>query len=661
MSRVAQPVTPGPVVGEAGDLAQAQIDRLVAQGFNKDEIADFMGTMRPKTPEALSGDRAAASATFKESERLTKKAATLAGVEPGDIRKTGRARVFEALKEGEKGAVHLDVANDVNLTDELVATIGLPRALKTTLDLSAPGRQGLALAFRHPKEWGESWLPMIRAWRSEDGMQAVNKQIDSMMAAWRNDLGDDVVHFYDVGPQAEGLERVPGFEAAGKGYVSAAVRKIPGLSNSERAYATFLNYQKARTFDTMATSLLKAGDTNTAHYQNLGRIIDHATGYGAAPLKGRLEGQALFSQRYMLSRFQFLLDPIVEGLRRGDLKAAQAAMENLVAFGGGMAAILMLGHETGAWDATLDVRSSDFGKIRVGPQRIDFGGGFLPILRTAGRIATGEAKSISGDVYDIDPKTELLKFFRNKLAPIPSEVVTRLVGENPIGEKPSKVLSLETARQLFMPLIADSVLEAYKETGDPIAALRAFGTELVGGGTSTYGSGQALQVQMADEQHGQEYDSLFAEQQAEINRQLVEAGTKLPFRDRDGPWWQARDDALSRWQADLEAELADEPFVQQALKVERTADLEEELTKWAREAYEVSRVEAEAAVTRFLNETKLDDYVRAYRKGVLSADPDYIAAWLEAYEKGETEYAPPKWAKDFIAEEAKQTPVGAGR
>lgn len=556
--------------------------------------------------------------------------------------------------------VKMDVVKDAKLADELMAAAGLPRTLKASFDISAPGRQGLALAFRHPKEWASAWVPMIRAWNSEAGMQAVDTQIKDIMSKW-TDVPKDSLHFYNVGPAAEGLERVPGFEPAGKGYVASILRKVPGLEKSERAYATFLNYQKAKTFDTMATALQNAGETNPERFWNLGQLVDHATGYGGAPFKGRFEGQTFFSQRYMTSRFQFLAEPIVQALRYRDLGAAKAATENLVAFAGGLTGVLALGNETGAWDAELDPRSSDFGKVRVGPQRIDFGAGFLPLIRTAAREVTGEAKAVTGGVYDVDRKNEALKFFRNKLAPIPSAAVNIAVGENAIGEPNPKILSLDTARDMLMPLIADAVLEAWTETGDPKAALRTFGAELVGGGTSTYGGGQAMQVQLADEHFGDEYDNLLAADQANINREIVESGIALPYRDRSGAWWQARDNAMARWQVDIGEELAADPFAQKALTLDAAADIEPSLVKWARDTYQLSRLDAEEAVDRFLRETQLNDYIQAYRKDVLAADPGYLQSWDEAYEKDETEFPPPKWAREFVASVLSPAAPGAGR
>lgn len=655
---VAPPEGAQPPVGAGAVVDQRQA--LLDQGFSPEEVDSFLGMMRPKTAQDIAAESAAQSQVYRETERLTKRAAELSGQAPAELRRTARRQIVEGLKAGEEGSVTLSaLPDDVKLTDELTALVGLPRTLKASFDLSAPGRQGLALAFRHPQEWAESWAPMIKAWRSEEGMKSVNERIRAMMRGWQDEHGD-VIHFYDTGAEAEGLMRVPGFEPAGKGVIGTMARKIPGLEKSERAYGSFLNYQKARTYDTLARSLKRAGETNSEVYKNLGSIIDHGTGFGAAPLKGRFEGQALFSQRYMASRFQFLTDPIVEGLIKGDMQTARAATENLVSFVGGMAGLLMLIDESGLADVTLDPRSSDFGKIRVGPQRIDLAAGFLPIIRTAGRLVSGEAMTTTGGVYDIDRTQEALKFFRNKLAPLPSEVVNRIVGENVIGEEPSDLFSLQTIHDLFMPLIIDATVEAFKETRDPRLAALAFGSELVGAGTSTYGSGQVAQAEIAQERFGQDYDGLFSEQQAEINAEIVESNLDLEFRNRNGAWWRARDDALARWQADLgdDPELLQDPFVQQALAVAEFADMDESLVAWARQTYGISRTEADAAVSRFLTQTRLNDYMRAYRMGVLAADPGFLETWDEAYESGDVEYAPPKWAREFVAE---QVTSGEGR
>lgn len=587
--------------------------------------------------------------------------------DPVDVAEREFARVTDygpAPIYGEQAALPLNLgaADDTRgfwskFVDEAAAAASLPRSVLASFDLSAPGRQGLALAFRHPKEWVGSWVPMIKTWRTEGGAEAMARELSSINARVKSMVGtqDDLIHLYEVGADAKGLNKVPGFEGIGKGKIAGAIGKVDDalgnpLGRSERAYATFLNYQKSKTFETMATAMHQAGERNLDAYKRLGEVIDHATGFGAAPLTGRLEGQAFFSQRYMTSRFQFLTDPIVEALIKRDMNAARAATENLVAFTGGLGGILALVDATGTANVEWDPRSTDFGKIRIGPQRIDFGAGFLPLIRTLSREVTGEAKASTGAVYDTSRIKEPLKFLRNKLAPIPSEAISRILGEDPVGNPNPPILSFNTLANMFAPLIAQSTVEAFKQTGSPVAAGRAAVSELFGGGTSTYGVGQAQQIELAQNVYGKEYDSLASTQQASLNAYIVEQGGDLPYRNRQAPWWQARDDALTDWAASIDPKTLEDPFSQKALSIKDSGyvDLQPELVKWAEDTYSLPRDEAEAAVEKFLTSTGLDDQVKKYREYVLEQDPGFAKSWLDAYNNYEKDvYEPPKWIKDI--------------
>lgn len=524
---------------------------------NPAKAKETFAALNRQAAEEIAAESAAKGAQYGEAELLTRKAAALTGETPQDLRARAKRLLVDAFKE-ETGAVSApNLPENINVREEARALLGSARASKANLDWSAPGRQGLGAGIRHPKEWLESWVPMIKAWKSEEGMRAVNRELGEDIRRLNNiplhgegKIGD-MIHLYKVGPDAPGLERVPGFETVGKGYVAGILRKYG--AKSERAYATFLNYQKVKTYQNLIKPNLVKGVSDPAAYQRLANIIDHATGYGGAFLKGNLETEILFSQRYTSSRFQFLVDPIVEGVMKGDMVAARAATENLVAFAGGVSGLLFLLDQSGIAEVEWNPNSTDFGKARVGPQRFDFSAGFLPLIRTASRIATGEAKSATGSNYAVNRTSQAINFFRNKLAPVPSEVISRAewatMSEEdrqkaPDWKKPGNLVSLQTVRQLFMPLIIDATLEAFQETGSPVKAGATAAAELVGIGTGTYGSGEAAQVDMAKKQYGKEYDSLSPMKQAEINAQIAGLGTKLDSGSRIQPWWSARDAAL---------------------------------------------------------------------------------------------------------------------
>lgn len=632
------------MTGEAPSSVRQRAVRRVSEQFGKlggpkaGIVGDGAETAAQAAPKAGTKARALNDARTAAEAALGRSLTAEEGAYLAKLPKSRLATFATEAAEAVKKPVDIDAKQSLGsrLKDEAAALIGSPRTLKASYDLSAPGRQGLALGVRHPIEWVQGWAPMMKAWASEKGAQAVNESIEQLMAGWKAKYGDDLMHFYQTGADAPGLERVPGFESAGRGWIASALRKLPGMENSERAYSTFLNYQKAKTFNTMARSMERAGVTDPKQYKALGTLLDHATGYGAAPLKGRVEGQAFFSQRYMTSRFQFLTDPIVEGLAKGDLRTARMGAENLVAFVGAQAVALTLLKESGLVDVELDPRSTDFGKIRIGGQRFDAAAGFLPIVRTAARIATGEAKAVSGRVYDIKPEEEALKFFRNKLAPLPSEVVTRVVGENAIGEKPGELLSLKTVRDLFMPLLADAAWETFSETGSVPATLRTIGAELVGVGTSTYGTGQAGQVDLAKSAYGREFDSLPSETQVKINEQLLDRGVDLSDKDRVAPYWRASDEAYEGIRAKNMAALGDYETLD-----DLRAEVEKRILKLAREkGQEPTDDEVDNIREGIERDIGLAAEIKRLRQRSVASDPGIYDALRRLKLQGEIKYGP---------------------
>ncbi len=552
--------------------------------------------------------------------------------------------------------------------DEAIALTGLPRELKASFDMSIPGRQGLALAFRHPLEWFDSWKTVLPSMGSENGFKIVNADAENWVTKWKQMAGEKgVVHLNTIDRTAKGTERIAGFEAAGDNFASKVSARL-GTGKFERSAVAFINHQRAKTMDTMFTSLWESGERNPQVFRDMAAIIDHATGYGGAPLKGDLMGRLLFSQRFMTSRFQFLVDPVVEGLKRGDLKTARAATENLVAFAGGSATLLALidaGAEkvgVDALDVNWDPRSSDFGKIRIGPTRIDFGAGFLPLLRSAAQIGTGKRATVTGDIIPIQKfdqdtfKKEsyvkasgnvALSFFRNKLDPVTQELVSRaFYGTDPVGNKPTQIMSFQTLENMFAPLLLSSTLESMRQGASPGATVGLAGSEAFGGSGSTYGQGQAAQQDIAQQKYGVDYSKLPSQYQAAINAEAIANGVDVDIGSRLAPWWDSRNDAVEYYKTQIAPGQESDPRIAAALEATSYQDLGNRLQMVFEKEYNMTRTQAEKEVTKTLD-AMVGENVDVYRKDITAADPGFAKSWLDAYNARETKYKPPVWVQEL--------------
>jgi len=134
---------------------------------------------------------------------------------------------------------------------------------------------------------------------------------------------------------------------------------------------------------------------------------------------------------------------------------------------------VMGGGEAELWD----VDSPDWGKIRIGNQRLDFWGGFQQPSRVIARVA----KAPFVDT-DITPLELLGRFASFKLAPIITTPIQFAMGETAVGEEVGK---LETVAGTVVPLVIGDIHEAWKVDGMG-AALRAVPLAALGAGVGTY-------------------------------------------------------------------------------------------------------------------------------------------------------------------------------
>jgi hypothetical protein len=380
--------------------------------------------------------------------------------------------------------------------------LGIPRALKATLDLSAPFRQGAPLI--HTKAYWKSFGAMFGQAFSEAKYQAIQNEIYSRPTyQLMKDAGLAITR------QGKALtEREEQFMSNWAEKIPVAGRVVRA---SDRGYTGFLNKLRADTFDSLVREAREAGidfahDPKALH--DIATFINNATGRGHLPGKILNQAQPLlsasfFSPRLMASRFNILNPNYYVQLSPF---ARKQAIKSLLAYSSAVMMTLGLAKLAGA-DVETDPRSTDFAKIKDGNTRYDVTAGFQPYLRAGAQLLTGQKVTASGKVTNIgtgpdgkalmqgklkmhgadkgykqDTRLDVVgRFFANKEAPIPA-FVSELLREHDMGGKPLTI-SGETAN-LFAPMIAQDVYDAVQDRG--AEGLMIIPPDLFGIGINTY-------------------------------------------------------------------------------------------------------------------------------------------------------------------------------
>ena len=359
--------------------------------------------------------------------------------------------------------------------------LNLPRAVMSTMDLSAPLRQGIFTIRR--KEFWKNFKTMFKAFGSEKAYKGVMDDIQSRNTYKLMD---------DYGLAITGLDGP--LSKREEDFMSNWAEKIPvfgrGARASNRAYTAFLAKLRADVFDDLLTKMERVDPTfmdTDESMKALAGYINNATGRGslggyesAAPLLNSL----FFSPRLISSRVQ-LLNPAYYVNLPPPLRTE--ALKDLATFGGIVTTILGLAKASGA-EVETDPRSSNFAKIKVGDTRYDILGGFQQYLKLASVLATNSSKSAKGEVKELGegykPDTRLStlgKFARSKLSPVASYLYDALEGKDFLGEPFDPV---EGLAERFVPMFIGDTIEAFKEEGLKGAAKTSPG--FFGVGVSTY-------------------------------------------------------------------------------------------------------------------------------------------------------------------------------
>jgi len=349
--------------------------------------------------------------------------------------------------------------------DGAVEVANLPRTLMSSMDFSAPLRQGLVATVSHPKLAAKAGVEMFKQAFSQ-------KRFDK----WFHDVKEDPRY---TEAKKSGLHIAdphdPRLTVKEEAFMNNLAQKIPVIGNlikgSERAYVGYLNKMRWDVYNQLSEQLFVNGENYISHpklYKGLADYVNNSTGRGkigsletAAPVLNSI----LFSPRLIASRLNALNPVYYAKLPKPVRVQALKDMGKLLLAGGTVMALAKL---NGA-NVESDPRSSDFGKIRVGNTRYDIWGGHQQYIRVLAQLLSGKTKS-NGKIYELGSKKQfgrtrgdvLLSFARGKLAPVPSMAVDALAGRTIMGEE---VTLKDEAINHLLPLIYGDLSEAMKDQG----------------------------------------------------------------------------------------------------------------------------------------------------------------------------------------------------
>ena len=397
---------------------------------------------------------------------------------------------------------------------ELGAIINLPRLIQIVDPASSLLRQG-GLAITHPKEYAKFARDSVKILFSEnytdDLVRNIANDPDYLtirdfglrgVAKGKSEGGafDGIdEHISDM--ISRGDEAPPGWAPRGKAkapleerlttgegaFVDRMMDAIPGVKQAGRTFRVGLGALRFYLQKQHYGMFRKAGMDDDA-IGGMINFFNRATGRGTlGPLnkEGPVLNQIFYAARLVASRVQ-----VPAHLFHKSSAVRLLAARDILGYAGVVSGALYAAHLAGM-PVEIDPRSANWGKLLIGPTRIDLTAGFGPIVRLAARLSTEVAggkgvKTDLGDFRDMDIRDAVFAFVESKLAPSASIATEVTTGETFEGRKLEA--NWESARTMAMnravPLFVQSMVEAVREGGWPQLPWAA--GEMIGLGTMTY-------------------------------------------------------------------------------------------------------------------------------------------------------------------------------
>jgi hypothetical protein len=398
-----------------------------------------------------------------------------------------RQRAYRALLQA-KGQLPLsdDAAakpRRATLGEQITDLANAPRALKSSIDLSAAGRQGQKFVTSHP-------VKALKIFFGDQMRALSNKGYEGFVSDLKTNprfkqMRDAGLYLASTAHGGKITEREEAF-------ASKFAEKVPLVQRSEHAYVAFLDAARSQWFEQLAgLAERKAAEAkrpvSAEQYKAIADFVNKATGRGDLG-KGRVAEAApvlnalLFSPRYMASKIQFF-DPRVyarlpEGAKGTAIRQAVQHYGVLV----GALALAKAGQNSLGWQVkTDDPTSADFGKIKAGNTRYDLAAGDLSYITLAARLFKHFEE---GGKRDETALKLVDRWLRYKYAPIPAAIRNLDEGKDAVGQPTS---FKKEALQLVAPMYLKDLYDAWQQEGGKGLAKNAPG--FVGLGVQTYSDG----------------------------------------------------------------------------------------------------------------------------------------------------------------------------
>lgn len=377
--------------------------------------------------------------------------------------------------------------------------LGLRRLIQTSLDFSMPFRQAITLTLnpRYVRITAESFANMFKGWASE-------KQFDRIMFAIENDplykdMLEDKLVFSDVDSK-DNLKRDEDFRTSFLYHIPYL--RLPFLA-SNRAAAGFVNTARYELYLKGVERLKSAKitrETNPEHYKSMANWVMNMTGRGKllefmenSVQAQRVLGDTFYGARLMASRFN-LLNPNTYIKMPKEVRVE--ALKDIGAYAS-VAAATLIGLAVAGATVSLDPDDPDFLKAKWGDKRYDFTtGGMSVYLRFYFKLAKAIVQRLNPKIYGEDKDKALLKkydkygshalknstnFFRYKLAPNTSYVISGIAGKDALGNEfdPSEFLN-------FYPMYTEDMIDAYKKDEGALSTFTVLLPNLFGVGVQEY-------------------------------------------------------------------------------------------------------------------------------------------------------------------------------